>query len=713
MPTFADVTHGTLIDAPSLQPFFVIIVDVYDYPSLLIMENHSITAIDFQSSRFLESFGSGAPSEAPTSSQTISSSNDTLVIRETLRVYGSLYLVFFLTFCYARKRFPKQYNLRSWVPGMECELAKTSDYPGWFSWVFRVMRVNDNQLLQTIGMDGLCFIRCLRLGAKLSFGGVVNSVWLIPLFLTAESESAAVQVTDKFAKISVANLSSGSPRMAGVVIAAYIILFYTLHLITKELDWYAEFRHKYLSQRIPRNYTIYVSGIPEELRSDFALADYFRSWSSESAIVEAHMTMDTPTLDIDVAKREQLIDKLEHAMAKEHILGVTLQHSKVSFKNVFSRGLVTEKVDSVAAYKMELNKLNHKISIAIGSIMNKNDRMRQFMSRQPASSSGKVLSVPDLSPISEQEEIVFLKPEKLLDQEEHAYTTRDGNEVDGSDDKDQQELQTPPISTQPRLNRDDTPPHAFLQLIGMQDFYDDGAASHQLSDADSPNIFTSLETALMNKSNDLEQGPDSATGMTVSSSTSQLDSRQCSDVGQIVMSSDQSLKSNKYTGRSAEMSKRTISDKVIHTAAYNVSSGVKKMTDLSLGGVKQVKKATEVGVYHAAKAADLGLAGAKKAAEIGASTFQYAPELAAKLKESAAFIAPALAGQEDGAPKSAGFVVFRSIFTCQAARQMLQHPAGEKWCPGLFLIIFSSKCSHCHLRLRSQCDGCGASSPSR
>ena len=109
----------------------------------------------------------------------------------------------------------------------------------------------------------------------------------------------------------------------------------------------------------------------------------------------------------------------------------------------------------------------------------------------------------------------------------------------------------------------------------------------------------------------------------------------------------------------------------------NVTNGAKKVTELSLGGVKHVKKVAEVGAQHALKAADLGFSGAKKAAEIGVSTLQYAPDLASTLKETAAFIAPGLAGKEEGAPKTAGFVVFRSLFACQAARQMLQHATGE------------------------------------
>lgn len=644
----------------------------------------------FPADRSLEQSINATPSAAPTASETISESNDALIIRETLRVYGSLYLIFFLAFCYLRRKFPKYYNIRSWVPEMECELAH-AEYPGWFSWAWRVMYVNDTQLLQNIGMDGLCFIRSLRLGAKLSFSGVINSVWLIPLFLTADEDDAQVTVVDKFAKISVANVPAGSPRMAGVVVAAYFTLFYALHLLSKELDWYAEFRHKYLSQRLPQNFSIYVSGIPEELRSDFALGDYFRSWSSQSAIVESHMTMDTPSLDADVAKRDVLVEKLEHAIAKEKIHGVKAKHRIVSLRNVFRQGALTEKVDSVPAYRKELDKLNHKISLAIGNISNRNHRMRQFMSKQPGSGSGKILSVPTLSPIGEQEQEIFFHPEESLGDESIDYLF--GDHLKTEDDEEVPLAELGPTGGSERvvgknpertgyLHRKDTPPHPFLQLVGMPEFCDDGTNTQPNSESNQPMSTTSIETHVVAQLLDIEAGDNHVEQHIGGKLEETSEQWQNADFGHdsstsgIVVPSGSSSRHGNLSETSfghAATGIRNLSSKVKHSATIGVVGGVKKVS----GSVNQVKRATGKGVQTAVKAADLGISSAKKAAEMGVHQLQRAPELASKLKETAAFIAPVLAGKEDGAPRNAGFVVFRNLFTCQAARQMLQHAAGE------------------------------------
>ena len=78
--------------------------------------------------------------------------------------------------------------------------------------------------------------------------------------------------------------------------------------------------------------------------------------------------------------------------------------------------------------------------------------------------------------------------------------------------------------------------------------------------------------------------------------------------------------------------------------------------------------------------------GVKMAAELGLSTLQQAPDLGktvgASLVSSAAAVVPLRFGRSEGEPRAAGFVVFRDLYTTQAARQMLQHHVGK------YLLIF-------------------------
>lgn len=92
--------------------------------------------------------------------------NDSRVLRDTMMVYGSALIVVVLLFCWARLRFPKVYNIRNWVDPVKTSLAE-NQY-GFFSWMWMVFVVTDDEMLDQCGMDALCFIRIAQMGYKLS-----------------------------------------------------------------------------------------------------------------------------------------------------------------------------------------------------------------------------------------------------------------------------------------------------------------------------------------------------------------------------------------------------------------------------------------------------------------------------------------------------------------------------------------------------------------
>ena len=332
------------------------------------------------------------------------SSNDSEIIRQTLRVYGSLFLAFFIIFCYLRRKFPKLYNIRSWVPELKSRLAITQSY-GFFSWSWQVFKVNDDDLLQFCGMDATCFLRCLRLGAKLSAVGCFNAIWLIPLFYTAGG-LVELNEEDRFVLMSVANLHSGSVRFAGVVVAAYIIVLTSLYLLSKEYNWYITYRHKFLSERNPRNFAIYVAGIPESLRSDYALADFFQGSQWKSSVLEANVAMNIDKLEAKVSKREAVIEKLEHAMAEEKLKGKVKKHRTFRVQNATKDiRQVSQSVESVGAYRRELDELNKKISVEIGKVRNSNHRLRRHLTKQK--SDADVLRGRLLTPAPEETQAIL------------------------------------------------------------------------------------------------------------------------------------------------------------------------------------------------------------------------------------------------------------------------------------------------------------------
>jgi hypothetical protein len=352
------------------------------------------------------SSASSSPSHPPASAPTITdpsliTSTDSAIIRETLRVYGSLYIGFFLLFCILRQRYPKLYNVRSWAPEIRSRLAITQEY-GFFSWAWRVFYVSDDELMHQCGMDALCFIRALRLGEKLCLVGMANALFLIPLYWTAEESEETAYLEDPFVKMSIANLPNASSRFAGPVLAAYIVILYSMHLISKEYDWFIEYRHKYLSMRVPANYTVYVSGIPPEYRSSYALSDYFQQCSRNAALMEAHIAIDIPSLEAKVARRAKVVAKLEHSMALEKKKGVTQTHHTFHLRHGVQG--VGKKVDSIEAFEKELDQLNNEITSEVSKILKTNDKRRRHFTRTSGNSSKDTWSQMELSPTSVDED---------------------------------------------------------------------------------------------------------------------------------------------------------------------------------------------------------------------------------------------------------------------------------------------------------------------
>ena len=158
--------------------------------------------------------------------------NDSEVLLNTFLLYGGIFLIILIAFCYLRRRFPGAYNLRSWIEGNETELAK--DQYGFISWMWKLSTIGDSEFLDECGMDALCFTRVLELGVKLSLFGSLNACWLMPVYATAEESTETDYINDPIVKLTVSHVPSGSLRFVATVIAAYFIYFYTMYCILQE-----------------------------------------------------------------------------------------------------------------------------------------------------------------------------------------------------------------------------------------------------------------------------------------------------------------------------------------------------------------------------------------------------------------------------------------------------------------------------------------------
>ena len=155
--------------------------------------------------------------------------SDSKVLRATFVVYGSVLLAVFVLFCYVRRKFPRPYNLRTWIEDRKTPIA--TNQHGFFSWMWQLNAVTEDEILSECGLDALCFLRLLRMGYHIALVSCVNALWLMPLYATAETDAVTATITDCIVKMTIAHVPEGSPRCIGTVLAAYVLFGYIMHLI--------------------------------------------------------------------------------------------------------------------------------------------------------------------------------------------------------------------------------------------------------------------------------------------------------------------------------------------------------------------------------------------------------------------------------------------------------------------------------------------------
>lgn len=181
----------------------------------------------------------------------------------------------FPIYCVVRLHFPRVYAVRQWAPGHTTPMA--SDQFGYLSWLWKVYSFSQEELLEGIGLDSLCFIRILNMGFRLACVGCFNSIWLFPVYMTSEQDPELKTDDDRIREVSVNTMIPGDIRFVATVIAAYIFFGYTFYTIFKEFDWFITQRHLWLRKFHSRNYTVLVRNIPDEMRSDDALKKHFQT----------------------------------------------------------------------------------------------------------------------------------------------------------------------------------------------------------------------------------------------------------------------------------------------------------------------------------------------------------------------------------------------------------------------------------------------------
>lgn len=297
------------------------------------------------------------------SNETITSNsptNSTHPLKNSLIVYGSLFALGFTVYCYVRKRIPRTYAVRQWVTSIKTPLADNQF--GYVSWVWKVYSFSADELIETVGLDGLCFLRLMSMGFRFACVGACNSIWLFPVYATATKDPASAENVVNYLSFNL--LQDGSPRFIATVMAAYVFFGYVMYTMLREFSWFNEQRYNWLRRFKQQNYSILVRNIPKDLRSNNLLLGYFQSVYGSERVLEAHVCIHMADLEAMVKSREACIGNLEHALAEFAISGRRPRHLLLlqAVSNTVGATQGESEVDSINYYTAELDKLNQQIN---------------------------------------------------------------------------------------------------------------------------------------------------------------------------------------------------------------------------------------------------------------------------------------------------------------------------------------------------------------
>ena len=163
-------------------------------------------------------------------------------------------------------------------------------------------------LLHSAGPDAVILARFFRLSSVLFF--VSSLLGVIMLILNVQGGAGK----EKFEQMSIANIEDDSSALFVHLLFAYVINLLALYLMFRAWIGWVSIRHAYLANihAQDQNLTILVHNVPRKDRSDEGLSAFF-SRLYPLNFHSAVLVKDTTTLHLIIERRDEYLQKLEHA----------------------------------------------------------------------------------------------------------------------------------------------------------------------------------------------------------------------------------------------------------------------------------------------------------------------------------------------------------------------------------------------------------------
>lgn len=202
-----------------------------------------------------------------------SSDEDMSTIGWTLVVSGLVGLLMLLSFAVHRMYDPERFTPLIKLLGKD-KVAKPLSNNDLYSWIYELVTIDDDTILQKGGYDTLSFIRFYRFNFRLFLAFAVYA-WCV--LLPVNRNGGGYEEDNSFEVWSMANISQGSGLCWLHLLGIYLLTGVTVWMLESEYVHYAKMRHKYLSNEGPNLRTVLVEGIPHKMRTNITLSTYFQT----------------------------------------------------------------------------------------------------------------------------------------------------------------------------------------------------------------------------------------------------------------------------------------------------------------------------------------------------------------------------------------------------------------------------------------------------
>ncbi|TID15461.1 hypothetical protein CANINC_004427 [Pichia inconspicua] len=246
-----------------------------------------------------------------------------------LYVCSALGVICFLTFCFFRYKFPLVYSVRSY------RSSKIKKLPNdMFSWIKVLISINNEQMLQVIGLESYVFLCFFKMSIKILITlSILGLCILSPirylLIGSFDRDNSSPDFITKLFNINKSHNDENSEPVAYLAISVVFTYLFTaiiFFFLFKETNHIIKVRQRFLgSQRSITDRTILVKNIPFEMCSKEALKRHIEELNV-GKIDEINFVHDYSLLTKLLEKRQRLIEDLEIIYSR--VCGLEIHLSK-------------------------------------------------------------------------------------------------------------------------------------------------------------------------------------------------------------------------------------------------------------------------------------------------------------------------------------------------------------------------------------------------